>query len=187
SLAPGGGENDEPFGLRIARRLETGHWRDMNMLARRGQRMLERRSETPGAAALRAHQQDGRSAVCRMIATETRSWPPPREPEHKTTHPHCRHAERQHTQHEAERCGPLPGMQHVDGFRYLFPHRQLGPGQKLTRPLIEIAGAAIRLQSEGVRGVARIGKECRGMHRACLRVRGPICPTPSADPTPRCG
>ena len=72
SLAPGGGENDEPFGLRIARQLETGHWRDMNMLARCGQRMLERRSETPGAAALRAHQQDGPSAFCRMIATETR-------------------------------------------------------------------------------------------------------------------
>ncbi len=67
-VAIGRGEHDNAFGARIAGRIEGRHRRGVDRLACRGQCVMQRRGEAPGAAAFAAHEKDRLGTIGPAVA-----------------------------------------------------------------------------------------------------------------------
>ena len=104
AVAIGRGEDENALGAGVADRIEGRHGCRMDRLAGRRQRLVQRRREAPGAAALAADEDDRLGAGCWLVAADPRPAPSSREPEDDAGPTHHRHAERHQPEHEPERA-----------------------------------------------------------------------------------
>ena len=158
AIAISRGEDDDALCTGVALWCEARHRANMDALPRCRQRGMQGRGEAPGAATLAADKNDRLGTARGLVAPDARPPAPPGKPDQDAGHAHRRHSERHHPEHKAEHRGPLPRVQHVNGFRDALPPGQVGPCHERAGSLVKIAGAPVGLQCEHVRRIAGIGK-----------------------------